>query len=302
MFPIIKNKKFQDIATGKIVSVLDQFEDVAILEGRQRINVNRLLDKSLYEEFIDPMTFFSQSATLSSLAEKIRSIPNEALAMAEDDAADQSLVMPYDPEEEKRQLLEKYSVPQPQPAHNDALLALIEDRPPAAAEPADVVRVDARRDLPVEATAEAPRSPRQQDDPIAQMFRGAKRKNRMTITLSIEKAIPRPDFIEMMEDSYERSIIDFLSQEFADEIASDTQALREEISRQIRAVVYGEGAAAADTPAPPAQSPSTPNMDRQNNEGEKPEASPARQPSEKPQAKKPARKKASSKDDTPVTD
>ena len=52
-------KKFTDLTTGNVVEVKDQFEDVIVLNNNSRLKVNRLLDKSYFDEYIDPTSFFN---------------------------------------------------------------------------------------------------------------------------------------------------------------------------------------------------------------------------------------------------
>jgi hypothetical protein len=252
MFPLLKNKKFQDISTGKVITVTDQFEDVAILEGKQRINVNRLLDRSSYTEYIDPQSFFSQGSTLQALAEKIRSIPNEALSRI-DEAVDEPAVMPYDPEEEKMQILQKYSTVAPRTT-TSGLEHLMEDDPdiilvdPVSQRQVSSYPVERPSDvvIPTDHSTYAPQTPSRpqqplMEDPMVRLFRGAKRKTDFTVTLRFNDKIPRPDFIEMMEDSYETSIIDFLANEFTERIVSDPSSIREAIRAEIMSIVYPSG-------------------------------------------------------------
>ena len=42
MFPDLRNKKFIDISTNKPVFVKNQFENIAILEDDQRIDVKKI--------------------------------------------------------------------------------------------------------------------------------------------------------------------------------------------------------------------------------------------------------------------
>jgi len=288
MFPILKNKKFQDISTGKVITVTDQFEDVAILEGKQRINVNRLLDRSNYTEYIDPQSFFSQGSTLQALAEKIRSIPNEALTrMDETGTIDEPAVMPYDPEEEKQQILQKYASLAPRPS-TSGLAHLMEEDADMFAEQL-IGSQDARpmvdAYVPDQMSAVVPASPSAQqrqspqaqpaaEDPMVRLFRGAKRKTDFTVTIRFTDKIPRPDFIEMMEDSYETSIIDFLAQEFTDRIVSDPSAIRDAVRAEIVSIVYPDGQQATES----------------TDEDEKPKEQSA------------PRKKNKAKDDSPVVD
>jgi hypothetical protein len=77
------------------------------------------------------------------------------------------------------------------------------------------------------------------------MFKNVKRIKDFSISLEIKNRIPRPDFIEMMEDSYNTSIIDFLASEFTQNILSNPQMIEDMIRQKIKEVVYG-----ADTTTP----------------------------------------------------
>jgi len=289
MFPILKNKKFQDIATGKVVMVTDQFEDVAILEGKQRINVMRLMDKNIFSEFIDPETFFSQGSTLQALADKIRSISNEDLARIEDVRDDESLIIQDDPEEEKRRILEKYSAPaQIKPTGLEQFMDEDPDilviNPLSQPTPEPVVQ-QPRAQVPQANQQHIPTQARPEpEDPMVRIFRGAKRKTDFCVSIRFESRIPRPDFIEMMEDSYETSIIDYLAQEFTDQILSDPSFIKDKIRSEIMSLVYPQDTR-SDTPdkAPVDDEAATPI-----------------EPQQRPrQANK---KKTRQRDDTPVVD
>ena len=74
------------------------------------------------------------------------------------------------------------------------------------------------------------------------MFKGVKRSVDFNISLDIKNKIPRLDFIEMMEDSYETSIIDFLADEFTNELLKNPETIKDMIKSRIRYYVYGEEA------------------------------------------------------------
>jgi hypothetical protein len=78
------------------------------------------------------------------------------------------------------------------------------------------------------------------EDPIIKMFKGVKRIVEFNINLDIKNKIPRLDFIEMMEDSYETSIIDFLADEFTNEILKNPATIKDMIKSKINTLVYGE--------------------------------------------------------------
>ncbi len=81
---------------------------------------------------------------------------------------------------------------------------------------------------------------RADDNPIIKMFKGVKRSVNFKIDLSVDGKIPRLDFIEMMEDSYEKSIIDFLSDEFTNNLLNNPNELRDRIKSSIMNMVYSE--------------------------------------------------------------
>jgi hypothetical protein len=95
------------------------------------------------------------------------------------------------------------------------------------------------------------------------MFKGVKRSVDFNISLDIKNKIPRLDFIEMMEDSYETSIIDFLADEFTNELLKNPETIKDMIKSRIRYYVYGEEAtisvndqitdAVTQKPTPPSQ-------------------------------------------------
>ncbi len=71
------------------------------------------------------------------------------------------------------------------------------------------------------------------------MFKNVKRNKDFSITLEINNKIPRPDFIEMMEDSYNTSIIDFLASEFTQNLLSNPEVIENMIKDKIKELVYG---------------------------------------------------------------
>jgi hypothetical protein len=81
---------------------------------------------------------------------------------------------------------------------------------------------------------------REVEDPIIRMFKGVKRNVDFNISLDIINKIPRLDFIEMMEDSYETSIIDFLADEFTNNLLDNPKVIRDMIKNKIHIMVYGE--------------------------------------------------------------
>jgi hypothetical protein len=78
------------------------------------------------------------------------------------------------------------------------------------------------------------------EDPVYTMFKGIKRSVEFSLDLNLENKIPKLEFIEMMEDSYEKSIIDFLANDITQSILNNPQYLRDKIKEKINEMVYNK--------------------------------------------------------------
>lgn len=261
-----KHKKYTDLITGKIVEVIDEFDDIVILDNRTKLKVNKLLDKNLFDDYIDPRDFFRNESLVNAFTEKIRQIPNETLTKDQNKfdpydppllknygdpmrpSFDEPAVLPYDPEEEKRQLLEKAKTLYKNPngaaiKQYDSLRSIIEE-PDSIEESISTNITNTMNENPSNSqkveTIDSNRNTMQVQniDPIVQMFRNAKRNTSFNVKLEIQNKIPRLDFIEMMEDSYNTSIIDFLAEEFTNELLLNPQIIKDKIKSQINSMVY----------------------------------------------------------------
>lgn len=230
----------------------------------------------LNEDVIDPTSFFSSQNAYNALAEKIKNIPidklpqddpiNEVLSVSTDrdfgPVSNESAVVMVSEEDEKAALAAKYGIVNPPvesiQRQNEAFARILGDESqnelpqvpqyqPIQEEP--VTRVEINRD---EAPAFNNEDAKQNcnnnqfkvqpvvEDPIIRMFKGVKRNVDFNISLDIINKIPRLDFIEMMEDSYETSIIDFLADEFTNNLLNNPKVIRDMIKNKIHTMVYGE--------------------------------------------------------------
>jgi hypothetical protein len=260
---MFKNKKFTDLISGRVVEVTDQFEDIVILDNKSKIKLNKLLDNNLYDEYIDPRNFFRNEGLVSAFTEKIRQIPTENIKNEQErfdpknppvlknygdpmrPSFDEPAVLPYDPEAEKRELLAKAKnmlkrgvegvnrqaesfkniLEENEYENNIITRELSEEEevvPYSYSEPKPIIKEISMTN---------------QVDPIVQMFRNAKRNTDFKISFSIDNKIPRLDFIEMMEDSYNTSIIDFLAEEFTNELLLRPEMIKNKIKDQIKLMV-----------------------------------------------------------------
>lgn len=259
----MKNRKFKDLATNKIVNVTDQFEDIIILDNKNKIRLNQLMDKRLFEEYVDPTSFFKNESLINSFAEQIKQLPLddwEKRLPADEMGFNQTFNngvseidlsnIPYDPEIEKQELLKKaqtvYGMGNPNAAMQrqlDLMKDILSEDPeieqitesltntpqqfvPSKQSPQDIIQREIKQPA--------------QMDPILEMFKNVKRNTNFKIEFTVENKIPRVDFIEMMEDSYNTSIIEFLAQEFTDEILQDPDIIKEKIKKKLMDLVYPE--------------------------------------------------------------
>jgi hypothetical protein len=245
------NKTFKNNTTGELVKVIDSFENIAILENKQKADVSQLLNPDLYTDQIDPTKFFNNQGAYNNLAEKIKSIPADKIR--DDDggevminvdgnnnfggvrpAMNESAIIMTTEEDERAELAKKYGVTTPKndvDKQNQAFAKLL-------GEEEEVQTIEVNRDVP--RVEQRPSQPTQKvEDPIITMFKNVKRIKEFSISLEIKNKIPRPDFIEMMEDSYNTSIIDFLAAEFTDNILKNPHLIEDMIKQKIKEVVYG---------------------------------------------------------------
>ena len=269
----LNNKIFKDNRTGEVLKVIDSFENIAILENKTKIDARRLMDPNHFTEQVDPTSFFNNQNAYDSLFEKIKTIPSENIPDENGEVRpkvsidtnyrptdDDSAVIYGSIDDEKEELARKYGInpdnTQSVARQNEAFAKILEDSDelnelPTIAEPRQIVndeppvqRVEIDRDNGTvvingaKKTKEEPVYIKPKEDPIYTMFRGVKRSVEFSLDLKLENKIPRLDFIEMMEDSYEKSIIDFLADEFMRELLKDPNSLKESIKAKIKDMVY----------------------------------------------------------------
>jgi hypothetical protein len=309
-----KNRKFTDLTNGKVFEVIDQFEDIAILNDKSKIKVNRLLDKNYYDEYIDPNDFFKNQSLLNTFADKIRQLPQDAVYRADNlpressmisenrapvtdlnnipsstvvrPAFNESAILPYDQEEEKMELMRKaklmysdVSLDENIRRQNESFRNMLADDNPnipviqpfrpkqdiplndrKVNDVDEIQRVevsrDDRGDVVSSVVYNGYNTPKIKD-PMTEMFQNVKRNTKFSIELKIDNKIPRIDFIEMMEDSYSTSIIDFLAEEFTNNLLSDPASIKQMIKSKIESMVYpnGRGDEELETKEKPKRSP-----------------------------------------------
>ena len=266
------NRTFRDNKTGEVVKVIDSFENIAILENKSKVSTDFLINPELYTEQIDPLNFFNNQGAYNILADKIKNIPTDFI---KDDpgssgldisskisvdgiqpAMNESAVVMMSEDDEKAELARKYGVnPNPIEAtsrQNEAFAKLLgEDSdelpvtnrlPDLIANDEPVQRIEVDRDpQPIQQVIQQviQQPVTQIEDPIITMFKNVKKSVDFKFNVEVSNKIPRLDFIEMMEDSYETSIIEFLANEFTNNILSNPDIIKDSIKERIKQLVYG---------------------------------------------------------------
>ena len=74
-------------------------------------------------------------------------------------------------------------------------------------------------------------------DPVVEMFKKVKKSIDFKFSFDIERKIPKLSFIEMMEESYEVSIIEYLAEDFVKTLLEDPTILKNRIADEIRRLI-----------------------------------------------------------------
>lgn len=250
MNPNLANKTFRDLKTNELVKVIDSFDNIAVLEGGGKAEVSKLLNTNLYSEYIDPSNFFNTQGAYDSLFDKIKNIDTSKIKDDPQDlaariggevnpASNESAIVYTSEEDEKAELARKYGVSIDNQTstqrQNEAFAKILGDE--AAEELPKTVVVNQPQAVNTEYVAPVQRV--EVNDPIISMFKNVKRGVDFKMNVEISNKIPRLDFIEMMEDSYEISIIDYLAEEFTNNLLRNPEKIKQMISDRIKNVVYG---------------------------------------------------------------
>ncbi len=221
-------KEFIDIKSGHKTSVMDQFEDVIILKDGNRISYSRIMDKLYYDEVINPADFLKNSDAFISLADKIKKIPDNVLNDTMVENTDSPAVIYIDPEDEYKEMLEKARKMGESMNNNmdvDQVVSNIVDRPQVTTKDTTTNNNNNNNNN------------NNQHNPIEMLFSQAKKDTKLTVNFSFDINIPKKDFINLMEDTYEYSIINYLANLYTNEILHDDKRMHNEITKSIKEFV-----------------------------------------------------------------
>ncbi len=228
-----------------------------------------------YTERVDPNEFLNNNARYDMFAKDISSVDTSKLPdeggvgdyteggtqvnMGGDPtyrpATNESAVVQYDEEYEKQLLAEKYGATLDNDAvkrQNEAFDKILNpdvdggvpaqpNKPSGRVEVNGVQQREVKREYIQPDYVDPRAEPVVKSDPIIDMFKNVKRKEKFLMSLDIEDRIPRIDFIEMMEDSYETSLVEYLADDILNKVLKDPNILRDKIIGEIEKLVYPDG-------------------------------------------------------------
>ena len=255
------NKSFKNNLNGEIVRIVDSYQNIAITDSKEKISTDRLLDTRYYTEYVDPRSFFDNTSTYNLFAEKIKNV--DLSNVPDDDvtpiippvpgfepSTNESAVIVVSEEDEIEELKRKYGATVQDTSaiikQNESLNKIINPDPienksdvPKSTksdlvEKVDVQRVDVQRNDIQKVDVQ------RSEDPILTMFKNVKRNLDFKLSIDIDGKIPRLDFIEMMEDSYEISIIEYLANDFTEKLFSNPDMIKNQIIDEINSMIKGK--------------------------------------------------------------
>lgn len=249
------NKSFKDNITGETVVVNDINGGIVTLNNGEKVISSRILDTNYYEEVVDPIAFFKNESNIlmDSIMERVKTIKTDNLI---DDntisnsinsmnngfspTTNESAIIEISEEEERAELLRKYNITQqPKTTSVEELLGESINSTQPVVNQQVVSQPVVTQPVTNQQFVNQPVVTQQvvTEDPILFIFKNSKRKLDFKMDFSIEEKIPRIDFIEMMEDSYNTSIIDYLADEFTNKLLNDPSVIKNLIKEKIESLV-----------------------------------------------------------------
>jgi hypothetical protein len=270
----VSNKIFKNRLTGEIFTIIDQYQNIAITSDKQKIDVNLLSNDKLFipvrnpvnesfslpktkEDIVDPNKFFDDQSIYNTFADKIKNVD---LSKLQDDnrnpdisksinnnnlsLSNESAIIMSDPLDEVEELKRKYgvsSVDESVRRQNEKFAKILDPESEQPQEPIinnNIQQPEIKEYVePNQTYVEPPIQRFEVQDPVITMFKNVKRNTDFKINLKVDGKIPRIDFIEMMEDSYEISIIEYLADEFTNKILRNPSIIRNKIIDEIKSMI-----------------------------------------------------------------
>lgn len=250
-------KKYKKISENKEYTVTGVEGSFFILNDGVKVSAERLADKTTFTEVNPASDFFSlaNNAILGAFntfkPNQNQSYESENVVRVEakrDDLNDDSMFYSnanesaylgeaeFDPEVEKRKLLQKYNVqsnPVAEAAKQNEMMKNLLDGVDVT-EIKNEFLLNELKDKKIH--IDAKQQPQQQtivEDPIISLLKKTKRVNKFKAKIEIEELLPKNEFIQMIEESYDNSAIDYLVDEMYNKILNDKSHIKDMIKQQM---------------------------------------------------------------------
>lgn len=219
----IMGKKY-DIE-GVVRSVINEDDSFAYFDGN--VSVKKYLLGTKYEEYLDPAEFFNRGQnSLTQMAEQIKKYdgPVNESAHAGTSVNMQNVYTKSAVDDKIVHPVEKHNAHQPN-VQNQHQHYNFDDKPQNVQHNQSVNQPHIHQPV--------------QENPEEALFKKLKRSLKMEFDLKVQEMVPTVEFIKMMNDNFETSIIDFLSNQIVNKLLSDPLSLRKQIKDQMETTVYG---------------------------------------------------------------
>lgn len=213
-------KKF-DIE-GKIMTLQREEGEFAYFENN--VAIKKFLLGTKYDEYLDPSDFFSASGNLNKIAEQLKNTDSKVFENVNTGTQVHSQNLYQNTQDKIVPPVQKYvpeiSVNTVNTSHNYNFEQPVQ--------------------TPSNQNNNIPNNVYQPESPELALFKKLKRSNKVNFDLKIEEMIPTLEFIRMMNENFETSIIDYVSNQAVEKLLKDASSLKKQIKDQLEILVYGQ--------------------------------------------------------------
>jgi hypothetical protein len=223
---------------GEVKEVINEDDSFAHFSGG--VAIKKYLLGTKYEEYLDPSTFFNNSKTMMDIANKIKQHDgpvNESHTgtqvnmqnVYQKPHAEDAVVPPVQKFDPNRHNQNSYQTQEYE----------FNNQQNTQQHHVQNVNTNSHNHVPQNNQQTYQHVPPVQENPEEALFKKLKRNTKAVFELKVEEMVPTTDFIRMMNDNFEMSIIDFLSKQAVDKLLRDPEKLRKQIKDQLETTVYG---------------------------------------------------------------
>ena len=206
---------------GKVMTLQREEGDFAYFDNN--VAIKRFLLGTKYDEYMDPADFFNATGNLNKIAEQLKSTDPKMFENNNGGGTQVNTQNLYQNTVDKIvPPVQKY-VPENNVHTNTTQNYNFEKQPIQPTHVNNQVN-----------------NVYQPESPELSLFKKLKRSNKVSFDIKIDEMIPTFDFIRMMNENFETSIIDYVSTQAIEKLLKDPTLLRKQIKQQLEIMVYGK--------------------------------------------------------------